>query len=601
MAFTNVAFLKPLISQTRKSQLLKKWLVLLMRLLAITCLVLAFAQPYFPAATVETSQKQTVIYLDNSYSMQASGTNGALYDSAVKELLDQLPANKEFTLFTNDNTYPRVTKKTVSNQLLQSGYSSRKMSFKDIELKAFSLLNDPKLTSEFIALSDFQKFNNEDTEVPFQSLAAKKVKFTPVAVENISIDSAFLSTENNGQLKVMLSSNFDNQRPVTLTLENQNLLVSKTAVTLNDGSALATFDLPDLEKFNGSLSIQDSGLQFDNELFLSFDQSQQINVLAINESDDSFLKKIFNDERFNLITRPFAQANYNLIKDQNFVILNELESIPATLANEINTLTNNGGQVLIIPSKTSNNYAALTKGRIKILAEDAKKITTINYDHPIFKDVFNKRVENFQYPSVSFKTAPIYATNSILKFEDGSSFLYQNDAVFIFTAPINQENSNFQNSPIIVPVLYNMAMSSLPLPELYQNLYSNKDIAIPVAATGDDILKITTTAGQEFIPLQRSYNTYTVITAGDELSTAGNYEVLLKAATVGVLSFNDLRAENNLDYFTTEELGADTYVTVSDLFLDLSDEEKINTLWAWFIAGTLFFLCCELLILKFVK
>ncbi|MCB0434262.1 MAG: BatA domain-containing protein, partial [Mangrovimonas sp.] len=45
-AFTNVAFLKQVSIQTRKSSQLKKWLTLALRLLALGALIFAFAQPY---------------------------------------------------------------------------------------------------------------------------------------------------------------------------------------------------------------------------------------------------------------------------------------------------------------------------------------------------------------------------------------------------------------------------------------------------------------------------------------------------------------------------------------------------------------------------
>ena len=47
--FTNVQFLKELSVQTRKSAKLKKWLLLLTRLLLLALLILAFAQPYYAA------------------------------------------------------------------------------------------------------------------------------------------------------------------------------------------------------------------------------------------------------------------------------------------------------------------------------------------------------------------------------------------------------------------------------------------------------------------------------------------------------------------------------------------------------------------------
>jgi hypothetical protein len=599
--FSNVAFLKPLISQTRKSQLLKKWLILIMRLLAITALVLAFSQPYFPASDATVAEKQTVIYLDNSYSMQATGSKGQLHDVAIKDLLDHLPPEKEFSLFTNDNTYTNVTKKGISNLLLQSTYSSRTMSYKEIQLKAETLLNRPEMVREFIMISDFQQLNTSETPELFTSFPAKKVRLVPETTQNISVDSVYINPDNNKQLSVTLSSNFNTNRPVTLTLKNKNLLISKTAVIIEEGAGISTFDLPELNEFNGSLTIEDQGLQFDNVMYLSFNRGQKINILAINEVDDLFLKKIFNSDRFNFISTDFAQANYNLIKDQQFIVLNELKNIPISLSNELDSFTQNGGQILVIPSKQAGNYSNVVNNQNMSIIEGTKKITSINYDHPLFKNVFNKRVSNFQYPTVNSSTLPYYANDPVLKYEDGSSFLYKLGSKFIFTAPLNDVNSNIQNSPIIVPVLYNMAMNSLPLPSLYSRLNMGNAIAVPLISDGDAILKLKQKGGKEFIPLQRSYNAYTIINIGDEISSPGNYDVISKNNPVGVLSFNDLRTENQLNYYTPKELGENTFTDVGALFSALSSEEKINSLWKLFLIGTLFFLLCELLILKFVK
>jgi len=69
--FTNVAFLKKVTMQTRKSSTLKKWLVLATRLGMLTAIILTFAQPYNTSSTKIEGEKETVLYIDNSNSMQA--------------------------------------------------------------------------------------------------------------------------------------------------------------------------------------------------------------------------------------------------------------------------------------------------------------------------------------------------------------------------------------------------------------------------------------------------------------------------------------------------------------------------------------------------
>ena len=85
--FTNVHFLKNILQQTRKSSKLKKLLILLTRMAAFTCLIVAFSQPYFS----NNSQQQnynTTIYLDNSFSMQAKGESGELLKTLAQQIIE---------------------------------------------------------------------------------------------------------------------------------------------------------------------------------------------------------------------------------------------------------------------------------------------------------------------------------------------------------------------------------------------------------------------------------------------------------------------------------------------------------------------------------
>lgn len=72
--FTNVKFLKEVKEETSARSKLRNLLVLLMRMLAIACLVSAFAQPFIPQKNteVEKGTKAVSVFIDNSFSMQAN-------------------------------------------------------------------------------------------------------------------------------------------------------------------------------------------------------------------------------------------------------------------------------------------------------------------------------------------------------------------------------------------------------------------------------------------------------------------------------------------------------------------------------------------------
>ena len=103
--FTNVQFLKELSVQTRKSSTIKKWLLLLTRLMLLTFLILAFAQPFFAAKDSKNNTNEMYIILDNSYSMQAKGKKGELLKRAVQDLLEHTPEAQNFSLLTNSDNY----------------------------------------------------------------------------------------------------------------------------------------------------------------------------------------------------------------------------------------------------------------------------------------------------------------------------------------------------------------------------------------------------------------------------------------------------------------------------------------------------------------
>ena len=76
--FSNVRFLKDIKKETKAHSQLKHLLILLSRILAISALVFAFAQPYIPVNNTIIHDKYAVsIYIDNSFSMNAENENGS--------------------------------------------------------------------------------------------------------------------------------------------------------------------------------------------------------------------------------------------------------------------------------------------------------------------------------------------------------------------------------------------------------------------------------------------------------------------------------------------------------------------------------------------
>lgn len=606
--FTNVEFLKKVTIQTRKSQQLKKWLTLLTRLLMFACIILAFAQPFTSKTDGVGKENETVIYLDNSFSMQAKGDKGELLKRALQDLIANVDDTEEITLFTNDYVFRNTTLKAVKNELLQVDYSSFQLDYSAAYLKAKNLLSNRSETLKNIVLiSDFQNSYplNEERDSTSQIYC---VQLSPVSRNNVSIDSAYISktTGNNLELNVLVNGENINGQTIPISMYNGDELISKSAIEVNNGSS-ASFSIPNGEIFNGRLTVDDGMLQFDNSLYFNLNEPSKTNVLLINNADDDYLKRVYSEDEFNVTSVVLNQLNYNVINDQNLIVLNELESIPQALINAMVSFETEGGNIVIIPSSTLDlgSYNQLLSRLTNITFNQAvdveKRITKINYSHPLFEGVFDKQVSNFQYPKVNEYITVNTINSPILEYEDGQPFLARSKNTFVFTAALNEINSNVINSPLIVPTLYNIGKQSFKVPELYYIVGEETSFDLNTTLQQDNILKLKK-GDIELIPQQRTLTNKVVVMTEDVPTEAGIYSVIANDEILENVSYNYTRNESILTYHSLEnEDGINLLSSVPDVINSIKSVTKVNDLWKWFAIFALVFLIIEMLILKYIR
>lgn len=610
VAFTNVAFLKEATLQTRKSSQIKKWLILFTRMLLLAALVFAFAQPFTSKTDAFKTQKETVIYLDNSFSMQAKGSQGELLKRAIQDIISNIPEDENISLITNNNTFKNTTIKAIKNELLQLEYASNSLTTQAALLKSKTVFNKQSNTlKNLVFISDFQEDEGDLTIQKDSLLNYHFVKLKPVNTANISIDSIYISEKNvsNIELKVILKNNGNPIENLPVSLFNNDNLIAKTSVTI-DKETSTTFSIPTNDIINGKVTIDDTSLQFDNTLFFNINNTSKVNVLAVNAGNDSFLKRIYANDMFNYTSATENQLNYNLLESQNLIILNELNTIPNALITALKQYTTQGGALIIIPSTSINkaSYNMLLsnyKSVFNDLISNEKRITSINYSHPLYNNgVFEKQVSNFQYPKVnSYYGVTSNTSSSILKYEDGKPFLFQNGNAFIFTSSLNNDNSSFINSPLIVPTLYNIGKFSFKIPELYYIIGRNNTFDVSTKLKQDNVLSLVN-SDVNLIPEQRYFNNKVVIKTSEKPNIANTYAIKNKNETVKNVSYNYNRKESNLVY---KDLSPLNNVTVSDSITDvfetIKSDTKVNALWKWFAIFALVLLIIELGILKYFK
>ena len=607
--FTNVAFLKSVTIQTRKSSQLKKWLTLITRLLLFAAIILAFAQPYFSKNDSLKLESETVIYLDNSFSMQAKGTQGELLKRAAQHILESNYEDEILTIYTNNSTLKKSNSKTLKNELLQLSYSSNQLDYNAVILKGKELFSkDNSTRKNLILISDFQQLDTQMEVKADSSVHINLVQLKPVNTNNISIDSLYISKINSStiELKVNLKGNKSSLVNLPVSLFSDNNLIAKSSID-DISTSSTTFSIPTNIKTNGKITIDDASLQFDNSLFFNINESSKINVLSINETSDNFIKRIFTEDEFVLQSVLVSRLNFNDISKQNLIVLNELISIPLSLTNALQNFTSNGGIVLVIPPAkadlSSYNQALSKMSNITLSKESVgdKNVTSINYSHPLFNAVFNKQVSNFQYPIVhSFYTLNTQE-RAVLSFEDNKPFLAQSNNIFVFAASLNTQNSNFIDSPLIVPTLYNMGRMSLKSPKLYYYIGEDNNFDVTTNMQQDAILKLKF-ENTEIIPQQQTFSNKVSVSTNETPELAQTYAITNNDVILEHISYNHNRSESNLSY---QDLSSIQNVSFSnslpELLTTIKSDNNINALWKWFVILALLFLIIEMLILKYFK
>jgi hypothetical protein len=572
---------------------------------------LAFAQPFFTAKESKKATNEMYIILDNSYSMQAKGKKGELLKRAVQDLLEHTPETQNFSLVTNTETYWNTDIEAIQKDLQDLKYSATAFQLDNLIAKVNA--RKSAFNKDIIVITDAvglvtnqtKSFRKEDNVYFIIPEAEQK--------NNIAIDSVFIqqTLDNFYEIGVKLAASGDGFKEIPIALYNNNKLTAKTLVNFETNTKTVNFTIPK-EDFHGYVSISDKGLAYDNTYFFSISKPSKTNVISIGDVDKSnFLARIYTNDEFDYTNYPLANLDYNLLEKQDAIVLNEIKEIPQALQTTLKSFVNKGGNLIVIPSKEGNlstlnaflgNFGAI---QLKEGTNAEKKVTKINFNHPVFSSVFEKKVDNFQFPST--KTSFVLNTSSpaILSYDDQSAFLTSVanplSSVYVFATPINKANSNFQNSPLIVPLFYNMAQNTMKTGVNAITIGDNFSFIVDALLAKDEILTIKNNT-ESFIPIQQLLNTKVKISFNDNPNEAGNFGIFNNKNLVQNISFNYSRTESNLALANPNAVA--NYKEIDDIetvFNTIQTDRTDTQIWKWFVVLTLLFLVLELLIQKFVK
>ena len=226
----------------------------------------------------------------------------------------------------------------------------------------------------------------------------------------------------------------------------------------------------------------------------------------------------------------------------------------------------------------------------------------------MLNNVFEKQVKNFDYPSVNIHyklNSPI--SNSILKLDNGTDFISQisiNRNIYYVASPLDLNYNTLVNSPLIVPIFYNIALQSTLTNGLYYTLNENNKISVNTTLSKDEVLTISNNS-TSFIPLQHIKQNSVILETDNKPDKAGFYTVNKSDLSVQNLAFNINRSESKLSFYTKSDLAINKntnyFTNLTEALQSFKNNTSIFELWKIFIALAVLFFLIELLLLKHLK
>ena len=643
--FTNVRFLKEVKEETSARSRLRNLLVLLMRLLAVACLVFAFAQPFIPQddAEVQQGNKAVSLFIDNSFSMQALSQDVPLVEKAkqrAREIVQAYAPTDEFQILTNDfeGRHQRVVSKEDALALIdeiEPGPAVRQLS--EVLTRQQQALTTSEAANEVIyQISDFQRNITDIESVSDTTVEINLVPLQAVQEKNISIDSAWfinpvpMPNQPNPlvvRVRNLTGAAAENVR-LSMRYEGENKPVGTLTVPA-ESSVVDTINISIQRTgwHEARLNITDFPIQFDDNYHIAFNVKEQIRVLSINEqSPNRYLTAAFQGiNNFDIDNLASQALDYSQIGNYDLIVINDLRAVSSGLGFELQQYVKDGGNLLVFPNRNAelSSYRSFLTGfpanELEQFEERPRQVGQINTDAFVFNDVFENRSANLKLPSTlgNFKLSK-YANRGeepLLTFRDGSVLLarYQNGQgnLYLSAAPLSEDfNDLVSNGEVFVPMLFKMAVSSRQGQQLSYTIGQDGTMTAPHDATSSEIVYKLQGEAEEFIPEQRIIGSKVYLTAGQQVEEAGYYNLFLQLEKpLATYAFNYDRRESDLNYYSPDELASYVgplvnLINVADnavLTATIEERSQGIPLWRWCLILALVFLGAEVLLLRFWK
>lgn len=643
--FSNVKILQNILLKTKRESQLQHFIILITRTLAISTLVLAFAQPYIPSENNEQTQGRIIsIFLDNSYSMDALSQDGSLLQDAVraaKDIVNAFGFSDDYILITNDftaNEADIMNRDEILSALDEVKISNQSRNENEIEDFRKYVASKAGNKSEInYYISDFQKSQFDlnlfrtDSNVRYFLLP-----FPSKEANNVSLDSCWFSTPvfavgQSLTLSVRLSNHGKGevlQLPVKLHINGQQKALSAVDLQAHSTAEIQLqYNINGTGIQKGEIFIDDAPISFDDKLFFVYEVKEAVDVSVILQNiqqENIYLKALYGkDSLFHYSLMDVNHLDYARIAASQLVVLDQLANVSTGLAAELKNFTEKGGSLLIFPHanldvNTWNSFLTnLGTDTYSQIIEQEIRVGNINRESRYFKNAV-KVSQSMDMPLItkyfSENQQAIIPSEPIMLLENATPMLtaYQlgQGKVFLSAVAMNDYFGEAHKHALFFVALHNIGIMTVIQQALYHFVGEESAVSLMAQARhSEDLFSVRAEQGDyEFIPEQRNTGNQTLLFFHDQISSDGFYDVTKDNQQFTTLAFNTLRKESDLQYYSEKELYQ--FADQKDKTVEIVNNTKNLTtqiqnilngqiLWRYFLIVALLCFLIEILLLRF--
>lgn len=649
--FSSLKFLQYLDQQQKSVRKLKHWIILVLRMLAIVFLVFAFSQPYKPVdeSLNEMGNPFLSIYIDNSFSMSAKGTEGELLSEArekARKIIKDLPLETRVLLHTNlmNGIESRLISKVEAIEMLDKIKLTpiRKSIDEVIEWERNIVKNEEarqkKLgAKQYILFSDFQK-----NQTRFDQLTRDKVGYyypiqlKPQQASNIAVDSVWFTSPvrklgENTELNIRLINYGDivlNSIDVSCSINSikRDFVIDlppnkKTTTTINFTDNSSGYKV-------GKISVNDKQLFWDDEFYFSYFLDDHTNVLIVNGPDATdAVNKVYSLEKYyKLNVVELGSFSKDQLNQTDLVVLNGVNEISSGHGAILQEFVQGGGTLGLFPGPTIDkgswnsflNQVQLPSFGATV--SSGTKIKTLAFDDPFFSGMFEKKSTNITLPAVSqlYQTQRSSSTRSfdLINLQNGLPLFMRSStggSIFLFTSSLASSFSTFTSDALFPSILLRMAEMSQRKTPIYMIIGKESSFPLIKKANSESPVHIKNEE-IDFIPKteQSGLITYFILRGSEsiEMLKAGTFDIV-DGDKIGTVSLNYSRDESEVLLSSEKEIidGMKDKGLEQVSFKKINEGQSLSKIeldkpveyWRWMLIIALIFLLTEWAVLKYWK